>query len=217
MKKVILHMAIIAAATTAATNGFAQEKTVSTPLFITPYTASVPTYNSRVPSVVSAKGQSQLSRATRTYTKANRVSKPMYDTSVNQFPADFGRITGEQDFYDATTGRYHSQYEYFALLAERGDTARLQEVVTEVQRKGVFDPEKYKQAMGGSTSGKDSGTPKKNVKRVQQVTQKNQVITRQNQLVVPHRVHQGYDEDMRDDEAEVTLPKPRKNAPIFLR
>ena len=218
MKHLLLCTALFSALVLASTDGMAQEKNVSTPLFITPYTANVPTYNNRVPSVVTSTGQSQLSRATRTYTSPNRVSKPLYDTSVNQFPADFGRITGEQDFYDTQTKRYYGQYEYFALLANRGDTATLQQALQKVQSTGVFDPEKYKAVMsGGTASSGQSGAINGGVQRPAAAQQRSQIVTRQNEIVTPQRIHQGYDDDMNEKNAPQAAPQRQKNAPIFLR
>jgi hypothetical protein len=163
----------------------------------------------------------QPNRTSRTYTQPNRKSKPMYDTNVNQFPADFGRITGEQDFYDSQTKRYYGQYEYFELLAQRGDTAKLQQVVGDVQRTGVFDPAKYQAIMSGGSNGggmtginNGGGMPQRQI-----ITrQKTPTVTRQNQVVTPKRVHQGYDDDMESTQTSQPVQQARpKNAPIFLR
>lgn len=198
----------------------AQDKNTTKPIFINPYSPTVPTYATDIPNMVRAKnGSTTYNQASRTYTKPNRISSgPTYDPVFNPFPADYGRMRTEKDFYDIPTGRYYEQYDYFKLLSDRGDTAGLAAAVKEVQEGGVFDPAKYQAVMNG-TGLTDDGSPITTPVKTQQVYQaskdKTPVTKNLTQGDIPQKLHSGYDEDA------TTVPTPaparQKNQPIFLR
>lgn len=197
----------------------AQDKNTTKPIFINPYSPTVPTYATDMPNVVRAKnGNTTYNQAGRTYTKPNRLSSgPTYDPVFNPFPADYGRMRTEKDFYDIPTGRYYEQYDYFKLLADRGDTATLAAAVKEVQEGGVFDPAKYQAAMSGTGqagSGSSATTPQPR-QVYQQAQDKTPVTKNLTQGDIPQKLHRSYDDDA--TAAPTPTPVRQKNQPIFLR
>lgn len=212
MRKLLLNISVIALSTCIAAHAFAQEKTVNAPIFINPYSPTVPTYESNVPNMVRSTGTSRYSQATRTYTKPNRISGPQYDeVPTNLFAPGYGRIRSEQDFYDNDTGQHYGQYEYFKLLASRGETAKLQEVVKKVQEGGVFDPAKYKAVMSGTIGTSGSSSQPKTRTVVKSAPSKKKVTKNLTEGDLPQKLHNGYDDE------PAPQPTYQKNQPIFLR
>lgn len=192
----------------------AQETASKAPIFINPYSPSVPTTTSKMPTIVqSNRGNGRWSQSNRTYTNPNRVSGPQYDEVFNPFGQGYGRMRSEKSFYDDVTGKQYKQYEYFALLAGRGETAKLQAAVRDVQQNGVFDPAKYRAALSGvsDTSG-STVTPRRQV--TAQPTTSRQVTRNLSESDMPQKLHSGYDEET---EQPAEQPQQRRSGPIFLR
>lgn len=204
-----------------APQGMAQENTAtaSKPIFVTPYMPSVPTYSSGIPAVVKNKNTGQRRSTPLRTNSTSKATGPQYDAPYNPYAAaGYGRIKSEKDFYDKQTSKYYKQYDYFALLAQRGDTQTLASAVKDVQQNGIFDPAKYNETMRAAlnntqTSAGNGGT----IPPINQSANGNtrKVIVRDQQPVLPQKVHQGYDNE--PDTAITTRPEQRKNAPIFLR
>lgn len=214
MNKFLLNISVLSLSATIATSAIAQTQNGNAPIFINPYSPSVQTVPSKLPNMVRSTGSSSYSQNNRTYTTPNRVSgSPQYDEVYNPFGAGFGRMRAEKDFFDNTTGQYYNQYDYFKLLASRGDNAGLQAAVKEVQENGVFDPAKYKEVMSG-VSGSTAEEQKPHTQRVvvKNAVSREKVSDNLTQGDLPQKVHQGYDE-----EPQAQQPAPRKNQPIFLR
>jgi hypothetical protein len=189
----------------------AQEtKTVSTPIFVTPYKPTIPTYSSGLPSVVKTTNTGTRSTTRRTNNQSN-TGGPTYDAPFNPYKND-ARITSERSFYDAQTDKQYDQYDYFALLAKRGDTQGLAAAVRTVQENGVFDPAKYQAAIQSAVN--NNTTTSNRTSRTQPIrrsTNTRTTVAPQNAITTPQKVHQGY-----DDEAGVQT-QSRRNGPIFLR
>lgn len=208
-------LAILVLSVTVSVGVSAQEKAASTPIFITPYSPTVPTYESRVPTMVKNVNPSRRIGG-RTYTQPNRKSGPVYYKAENQFAEGYGRVRGEKDFYDEQTATFYDQYDYMGLLAQRGDTAKLREVVADVQKNGVFDPAKFQTVMTQAQGGGSAGNPQDNGslpsigsdgrKRVYQVKQADGGD-------LPQKLHSGYDDE---EQAAPAEPKRSYPQPIFL-
>lgn len=222
MNKFIINLGIIGICITLAGGVHAQTdrqttqtaKPAPTPIFINPYKPTLPTYESDTPNLVRSTGNNTYSQYERRYTKPNKTSGPVYDEVFNPYGPGYGRIRGEKDFYDTADGRYYKQYEYMTLLAKRGDVAKLQSVVQDVQQNGVFDPEKYKAAIAAATGvntdnpgGGSSGIP-----GVAPMPKKQVYVNKNDTPATPQKLHRGY-----DDEPAQKNQQPRQNQPIFLR
>ena len=222
MKHLFLTAFVISLCSVAVTyNVMAQTTSSNTPapIFINPYKAAVPTYASQVPNLVRSNGQSQYSQAQRQYTKPNTSSGPVYDKPFSPFAPGYGRIRGEKEFYDTVDEKYYQQYEYMTVLAKRGDKAKLQQVVSDVQTNGVFDPAKYNAALvaaqNGGTSGTTNADPLNPSSPVTPTGQKRVFVNKNATSPTPQKIHQGYDDDTAQPQAQ--SPTPRKNQPIFLK
>lgn len=207
-------------AVTGAVGQTANATSSATPIFITPYKQTVGSGTNTLPSVVQSKQDTSArisNRAKGAIESASTATGSIYKnykfTEVaNPYEGSaFGRVRSEKDYYDAETGTYVNQYDYMGLLASRGETDKLNEVRSYLQKNGVFNPDKYKIAMSGgdsSASGEGAGatsaggaaaTPK-------------QIIVKQNSgdSSIPQKIHSGYGDD------EVYDPANHP-APIFLK
>lgn len=187
---------------------------VAQPLFITPYKPNVATYESGMPAFVKGRNTNRQPAA-RTYTQANRKSGPILYDATNQFRSDIGRITSEKTFYDAQTDRTYKQYAYMGLLAERGDTETLRQVLADVQSNGVFDPVKYQAAVSGAQGG--GGTTQAGGGSATQTGAdgaRRSYVMKAGDSELPQKVHRGYDEE--DKPVQAVQQKPRGKQPIFL-
>lgn len=202
-----VFMMFIAPVTVSAQQNTQASKPTTSPIFIAPYKPTLPTYASGLPSVVKNTGRGSTRQTTG---QIGTARGPQYDGHFNPYQG-INRITVEQDFYDQQTKRYYGQYEYFALLAKRGDKQGLLSAVKKVQTNGVFDPAKYQAAVQGGLNQTNTTTNKPTTTPVRRVTNNKKQTAPQNALTTPKKVHQGYDDEMQ-------MPaKPAKNSPIFLR
>jgi hypothetical protein len=184
----------------------------SQPIFINPYKPGNDTYTSRVPTTVQSTQQQG-----GTFNPSNRLAGPGLTNNANPFAGTgFGRIKQEISYYDEELGRGLNQYDYMALMARRGNNARLSQVRQYVQENGVFDPNKYRQAMTTGPYGSNPQVPVATNNVSQQSTtavqQPRRVIMKQDeQSQLPRRVHRGYDDE------PAPAPSHQPGAPIFLR
>ncbi len=204
---------------------FAQENSGPAPIFVTPY--KQPTVISRTPTIVSPQNTNAQS-ATGGYVF------PEYTLVDDPDPwagTSFGRVTSELDYYDSQTNARYDQYNYMALLAQRGETGALRQVASYIQENGVFDPNKYNAAMSNAANGgviapmgATAGAPVTQLpaptgiggatQGSSGVATKRVFVNKDEQNFAPTRLHSPYDEDMAD---KPTDQKPRTNQPIFLR
>lgn len=217
MDKALYKIMICALALTVSTGTGAvaqtAEKTVSTPLFITPYKPSVPTYASKVPTMVKNTGTGRSVNGNRMYTQPNRKSGPVYYQATNQFPEGYDRIKSEKSFYDEETGTHYKQYEYMELLAGRGDSARLKEVVADVQSNGIFDPAKYQAAVGGQKQNTSSNGTSPTLPGIGADGKKRVYQVKDDSDSTPQKLHSGYDDN---EQTKTVQRRPAYKQPIFL-
>lgn len=198
------------------------------PIFIEKY--KKPQTTSRNPIIVTANQptsskissiQADYYKNAPTYKKA-KTSNPWQGTS-------FGRFTEEINIYDPKTKNNYNQYDYLALMKQRGNTAAYNKTAKQIQQMGVFNPQKFQSVMASAAQGnpilpvgakanEDVGrqTVKNDTQqgRVQPQPIQRQYVTKGQGDAIPSRVHGAYDEDMKDD--PVAKPRP-SNQPIFLR
>ena len=202
------------------------ENSVSTaPIFISPYQQRTNTYSSAIPTIVMPENN-RRTMPTAQGTSQNKNAKNSYqfvDIANPYANSAYGRMRSEKAYYDKETQTYVNQYEYMRLLSNRGNTAELNRVRTDLQQNGVFNPAKYQMAMNGGGSNTMStqagALPSQsggNVTPSSRVTSdgRQRVFIQKDQDTsdTPQKIHQGY-----DDEAGATSPTPKKNQPIFLR
>ncbi len=187
-----------------------QANAQSQPIFISPYKPGNDTYTTRVPTAVQANQEQ-----TRRFEPSDRLAGPGLTNNKNPFAGTgFGRIKQELSYYDEEIGRGLNQYDYMALLARRGDNARLAQVRRYVQQNGVFDPKKYKAAMTTGPYGSNPQAPTISSNSAQAAPVEKQqrrrvVVKQEEQSALPKRVHRGYDDE--------PAPRHQPGAPIFLR
>jgi hypothetical protein len=184
------------------------------PLFLNPFKSSEDTYESRVPSVVSAQRQQENQRS---FVR----DMPVYESSNIQNPLSnpnngYLRIKGDMNLTDPATGQRHNQYDLMTILAARGDTQTLRQLVSHVQQNGTLDPAKYRAAIAAAKSGGQQPNASGAAQTPSSLTSATgqQRVFRQKQPVddgLPKKVHRGYDEVPQDNQP------PQKNQPIFLR
>jgi len=208
------------------TSIIAQEaSSIASPIFISPYTQSTQTYESRIPMVAKPpkqRAQNYTAPGRHSYNEEDQPKFVTYDNPLTAPGSAFMRSSNEEYFKDDTTGKTYNQYDYMALLYKRNDMGKLNQILSNVQRNGVFDPQKYQDIMmqakaektgtGGSPSGGSSlgGTP----------INKARIVRAQNnkQDSTPRRIHQGYDEAEPSNVSKAPSPKISEgSAPIFLR
>jgi len=178
------------------------------PLFVTPYKPSVPTYESGVPMVAKDRS-SNKKRASTT------LAGPFLHDATNQFRPDVGRITSQRSFYDEKTDKSYRQYDYMSLLASRGETAKLKQVVADVRSNGVFDPDKYKEAVAaGMGKSKDQAKGEPVLKKeAGAAVARRSYVAKSDDSELPQKIHRGYDEDAQNQPAQ---QNPSAKKPIFL-
>lgn len=182
------------------------------PIFVSPYQQQS-TVTSRVPSIV----QAQPTQQQRTYTQPGRKSYEIV-TAKNPFEGTaFGRVRNEILIMDKETGQHLNQYDYMALMKQRGNIAELNRVAQQLQTNGVFDPAKYQAAINpqaaapqGRVTQNGVVTPTPNTTTM---SKSNFVYKGNNIPTTPQKLHGGYD----DEAAPAPTPQQNKNAPIFLR
>lgn len=224
MMKKLLNFSVIATLTIASAPVFAQG---SAPIFVQKY--SQPTVTSNIPTIVTATSNQQTSRVQST------AAPRIYELVDNGNPfegTNFGKVISEIDYYDDDTGERYNQYNYMALLAKRGDTKKLNQVGNYLQLNGVFDKQKYQSAVNSAAQGNpipsliDEAIANKKMASLGDnpgdlqptgtstpVAIRPKTVVKQVTDYAPKRLHQAYDEDMKDD----AVTKPKSNAPIFLR
>ncbi len=190
------------------------------PVFLKPFVDSIRnTFTSDKPTIVEAK-QKEMQTNQLSQSKRDRLAGPgLVDNKDPWEGTSFGRIKREIDYFDPPTGQYYNQYDYMAVLAKRGDDARLNEVGKYLQNNGVFNPQKYQAALRGQSQAKQpvqGGGAMSSAGEVQATNAQRRVqVTPQSEdTFTPKRIHQGYDEDM---EADPQAQPKAENSPIFLR
>jgi hypothetical protein len=200
-----------------------QSTTTSSPIFIQPITQQNTRSNQRV----------YTTPGRRSYGQGNTSNQSIFVKSKNPFEGTrFGRIRTEIDYYDKETDQKYNQYEYMALLQERGETEKLNAVRSYIQKKGVFNPEKYNNTMMGTSSsggGKNASTTS-GAANTQQQTHSiiRQSGTKSSPLVsgekiqgtnMPQKLHADYDTPSvpTPPQQNKTEQSSSSNGPIFLR
>ncbi len=131
------------------------------PVFLQPAINSIRnTFTSRQPTIVNvdrpARAGSNTNRAnarnsvgsSAAQSRRDRLAGPGLVDNGNPWEGtNFGRIKNEIDYFDSVSGSYQNQYDYMALLRQRNDTARFNEVASYVQKNGVYNPAKYSEAV----------------------------------------------------------------------
>ena len=172
-----------------------------------------------VPQTVSSNGSSAVDQ----WPTYELVDSP--DPWAN---TSFDKIQTELNYFDPQTGRSYNQYDYMALLAQRGEKGRFNQVAGYLRDNGVFDANKYRVAVnsaqqGGTAFSQDPAAETSAPTAATGVAnpQGNGLgVTRQptiNRVFVPddvknyqpQKIHRGYDE-------EEEKPEDNKKRPIFL-
>lgn len=206
MKHYILLTALLSciSATTA------QAGSGTAPIFINPYKQPSTTTTSRVPSIV----QAQPTQQQRTYTQPGRKSYEIVKIRNPFEGTAYGRVRNEILILDKETGEHLNQYDYLALMKQRGNIAELNRVANDLQKNGVFDPAKYQMALNpqptqqSALNNGQNGMPTGGIAS----PKTNYVYKGNDTPSIPQRLHGGY-----DDEPAPAAPLQTKNAPIFLR
>lgn len=218
MNKFLLNISALAILSFSSTAVIAQEKTGYAPIFITPYTKSTNTYTSRMPTIVTSPAS--LRNGNRSYTQSGRRSDGFeFIEDADPFEGTgFGRVRTEKSFYDEITKKSYGQYEYLALLKNRGNTVKLQQITKSLQQSGVFDPTKYQNAMNGTSQNKQYKTDVNGniIGNSSYSTKPKQVYKTKNDNI-SRKVHNPEWDTTSTTKTTVQKSKPLSRRPIFLR